>query len=612
MLVGRALTLTTESVSTSSPSRRFYPTARLTRAWGRISPLLGGHRSAIAVLAIAAAVSGLAEAGVLALVAHIATTMSGAGLTAAQVDLGPVNLDAPTSFMLGAAGALAVLRFGLQLLLAYLPARLAARVQGSLRRELFDSYSRTSWTVQAQEREGHVVELVGAQVSRAGMAVLQLANGIAAGLAFAILLAAAVLVSLPVALVVTVTAAVLFAALRPLSRRVRRHSAASSAAALDQARGVAEAVRLAEETQVFGTGGAQRAKVRGLVARLEDCYRRTRALSRTTPAVYQSAVIFLVVGGLALLYAIGTTRFAALGAVVLMLVRASAYGQQLQTAYQALGEALPYVDRVRAAIDRYNASVPVSGSQPIPVVRTIAFHQVSYSYRAGEPVLSGLNFEVNAGEAIGVVGPTGAGKSTLVQLLLRLRIPSEGSYLVNGIRSEELSLDDWHRKVAYVPQQPAVLDASVADNIRFMRARIDDAALERAARLAHIHAEIETWAKGYETVIGQRADAVSGGQRQRLCLARALAGEPELLVLDEPTSALDLHSERLVQQSLDELRGQLTLFVVAHRLSTLGLCDRVMVIREGRLEAFEPAAALYESNSFYRQAVDLAGTSARK
>jgi ABC-type multidrug transport system fused ATPase/permease subunit len=294
-----------------------------------------------------------------------------------------------------------------------------------------------------------------------------------------------------------------------------------------------------------------------------------------------------------------------------MLVRASAYGQQLQTAYQGLGEALPYVDRVRKAVDRYEASAPAPGSRKLSEVRTLAFRDVSFSYRAGVPVLSSLSFEVEAGEAVGVVGPTGAGKSTLVQLLLRLRVPTDGAYLVNGLRAEELYLDDWHRKVAYVPQEPALLQASAADNIRFLRDWLEDAAVERAARFAHIHDEIESWSEGYKTAIGQRADAVSGGQRQRLCLARALADRPEILVLDEPTSALDLHSERLVQQSLEELRGGLTLFVVAHRLSTLALCDRVMVIRDGRLEAFEATGKLYESNAFYRQAVDLTGAAER-
>jgi ABC-type multidrug transport system fused ATPase/permease subunit len=135
---------------------------------------------------------------------------------------------------------------------------------------------------------------------------------------------------------------------------------------------------------------------------------------------------------------------------------------------------------------------------------------------------------------------------------------------------------------------------------------VSDESVGRAARLANIHDDIASLSMRYDTIVGQRADAVSGGQRQRICLARALAGNPEVLILDEPTSSLDHLSERFIQESLEQLRGELTLFVVGHRLTTLSLCDRVMVVRGGQLEAFEPAARLYSSNVFYREAFDLA------
>ena len=194
----------------------------------------------------------------------------------------------------------------------------------------------------------------------------------------------------------------------------------------------------------------------------------------------------------------------------------------------------------------------------------------------------------------------------MLQLLLRLRAPSTGRFLVNDIDAPEVDDITWHETVAFLPQEPHLLNDTVAQNIRFFRGRISDEAIERAARIAHIHDDVVSWPAGYETVVGQRADAVSGGQRQRLCLARALAGSPELLLLDEPTSALDLRSEHLIQESLEELRGSLTLVVVAHRVSTLSLCDRVMVIREGRLESFGPADLVYDSNEFYRQSVQIA------
>ncbi|HEY4917352.1 MAG TPA: ABC transporter ATP-binding protein, partial [Solirubrobacteraceae bacterium] len=273
--------------------------------------------------------------------------------------------------------------------------------------------------------------------------------------------------------------------------------------------------------------------------------------------------------------------------------------------YQGLIQAMPFVERTQEAERRYRESRPREGTQPLPLVQTLAFDGVGYAYRPGRPVLSDIRFEVNGGEVLGVIGPSGAGKSTLVQLLLRLRVPDEGRYLVNGIAAQDIAQSDWHQRVAYVPQEPRLLHASVAENIRFFR-DLDDDAVEQAARLARIHDDIVSWSEGYDTIVGPRADAVSGGQQQRICLARALVARPEVLVLDEPTSALDPASEALIQESLIGLKQQLTLFIVAHRMSTLDICDRVMIIINGKLEAFDTIASLQQHNAYYRSASGIA------
>ena len=206
---------------------------------------------------------------------------------------------------------------------------------------------------------------------------------------------------------------------------------------------------------------------------------------------------------------------------------------------------------------------------------------------------------------MGIVGPTGAGKSTLVQIILGLREPSSGRYLIDGTPAQQFRHEDWRKAFTYLPQEPRLLHASVADNIRFFRDLSDDA-VEHAARLAGIHSDIVKWPKGYNTVVGPRADAVSGGQQQRICLARALASQPEVLVLDEPTSALDPHAEQLIRESLAALKHRLTLFVVAHRMSTLDTCERVMVIVDGRLQAFDTPSALLSDSAYYRSAFALA------
>ena len=186
-----------------------------------------------------------------------------------------------------------------------------------------------------------------------------------------------------------------------------------------------------------------------------------------------------------------------------------------------------------------------------------------------------------------------------------MRQPDTGVFHVNDDDVADLRRDEWQRRVAYVPQSPLLMWGTVADNIRYYRPELPMEDVERAARLASVHDEILTWPGGYDAIVGERAAAVSGGQRQRLCLARALVARPDVLILDEPTSALDVKSEMLIQEALLELKGNMIMFMVAHRLSTLSVCDRVMVVVDGRLQAFDTPQRLMETSPFYREAIQI-------
>lgn len=553
--------------------------------WHRLRPLMGGGVAPVVALTGVSVAAGLAEAGVLAVVAQIAAAMV-LGESSLQSDLGPVSWDISIGAALLAAFGLAVVRLALSLCLAWLPARVSADVQAHLRRDLFDAYTEASWTAQSREREGYLQELMTNQITQATNAVLNVATVLSAGAIFLALTVSSFVISVPIALFVLLSAALVFVALRPLNRWGRDAARRLSEANVEHAADVSEWVRLGEESHVFGIGAASRDRVDTQIEASRNAYFHYQLTSRAGVASYQSAIVLLIVAGLAVLYAVDPDNLAALGAAVLILVRAGFYGQQVQGSYHSLLQMMPYLDRLEAAIADYRSSVEGTGDEPLPEIRSVALDRVGYAYRNGRPVLQSVELQVEAGQAVGVIGPSGAGKSTLVQLLLRLRTPSQGAYLVNGSDAARFVASDWHRRVSYVPQEPKVFQGSVADNIRFFR-DLDDDAVERAARAAHIHDAIVAMPDGYSTVIGQRADAVSGGQRQRICLARALAGNPDLLVLDEPTSALDPASEAAVMASLAELRGKVTLVVVAHRPALLGICDHVVTLRDGEVIPLE-------------------------
>jgi ATP-binding cassette, subfamily B, bacterial len=579
-------------------------------SWTRLRPLLGDRRSSIVILVVASVLCGITESGILAILAQSAVALVDRA-SRVHVALGPLDTDAPFGTLFVLAILLAVGRVGLQGVVSVVPARIVADLQARMRQELFAGFTRSSWAEQARDREGLLQELLTNQMAQASNAAVQ-ATQVVVGLAAIIVLAiSALAMNALAALLVLGSAVGLFALLRPLSILGRRRAQAVSRAAVAFAGGVSEAVRVAEEAQVFGVGEAQRTQLDELIEGLRIPFFHTQILIRLVPGLYQSLIYLLVIFALIGLYATGAGHVASLGAVVLLLVRAGTYGQQVQTSYQWARQSVPYLDRIQAANERYAGATRPSGRRRLDAISELAFDHVSFSYEVDRPVLSDISFVVDAGDTVGIVGPTGAGKSTLVQILLGLREPSNGQYLVNRAPSHEFRRDEWNMKVSYLPQQPRLLHATVADNIRFFR-DIPAEAVERAARLAGIHKDVVKWPAGYDTVVGPRADAVSGGQQQRICLARALASQPDLLILDEPTSALDPQTELLIRESLAELKGQLTLFVVAHRMSTLDVCERVIVIVDGRLQAFDTVGRAHDRSEYYRASLigsgsDIAG-----
>lgn len=573
-------------------------------ARSQLNLLVGDRRALILTLSVCSICSGFTEAGILAIVAQVAAALV-LGSSHAHVSIGPVDTAASVSDLLAVAGGLGLIRLALQVPISFLPARIAADVQARLRRDLFYAFTSASWDMQSRDREGHLQEMMTSQVVQATQGAMQTGTLVTSFFSFIVLVASALALNVVGAAVVLTAAMLLFGVLRPLNVLGHRRARVLSQAQIEYAGAVGEAIRVTEETRVFGVAEAQRDRINRFVGAAHDAFFRTQLVARLTPNMYQSLMLLIIIGGLVALSAVSAGHVASLGAVVILLLRAGTYGQQLQSSYQLVRQALPFVERLQIAELGYAASAPITGDRSLSRIRTIAFENVSFGYKPDQPVLSDVSFQVEGGEAIGVVGPSGAGKSTLVQLLLQLRTPCDGVYLVNGMPAEEVAREDWHRLVAYLPQEPRLLHASVVDNIRYFR-DIDQDAVERAARLARIHDDVMGWSHGYDTIVGPRADAISGGQQQRICLARALAAEPGVLVLDEPTSALDPRSEALIQESLIALKGEVTLFIVAHRMSTLDMCDRVMVIVDGRLQAFDTIGLLQRDNAYYRSASTLA------
>ena len=225
--------------------------------------------------------------------------------------------------------------------------------------------------------------------------------------------------------------------------------------------------------------------------------------------------------------------------------------------------------------------------------------QVGFSYDPRTPVLSHLSFEAQPGELVAFVGPTGAGKTTVINLLHRFYDPVEGRITVDGHDLKEVTVDSWYRQVALVPQETILFGGTILDNIRYGNPEASEAAVQEASKAAHAHEFISAFPDKYATVVGEKGINLSGGQRQRIAIARAILKNPRLLLLDEATSSLDTESERLVQEALERLMQGRTTFVVAHRLSTIQRADRILVLDKGRVVEQGTHAQLLERKGLY-------------
>ena len=457
------------------------------------------------------------------------------------------------------------------------------------------------WPFLSSQKVGHLDQMLTTEVSNSSAILLYLGNAVLVLVNLIVYSFLVFNISPPIAMLTVSFGTIIFFVFTPLMQMARRTSEKMVQVNKELAHYANEHIIGAKILKAMRLEGP--IVVRGdlFAEKMRKLYLWMFLLKNGTAGLLQLVGVFFVLGLFVFLYKTSTFQFAQFAVVIYALNKVFSNIQFAQSSAHSISMQIPYLKSLFSHIDeaRKNAEIE-TGDEDFSFEHTLAFQGVHFAYPGKGQTLTSVSFTVKKGEMVGLIGPSGAGKTTVVDLLLRLVNPQEGTILLDGKDSQSISLTKWREHIGYVSQEIFLLNDTIENNIRFYATQMTFEGVIEAAKLANIYDFILTLPNKFQTMVGERGVLLSGGQRQRVVLARVLAQKREILVLDEATSALDNESEIAIQKAIEELRGKMTVLVIAHRLSTVKASDTLIVLEEGKVvESGTPEKLLTNKDSYF-------------
>ena len=542
-----------------------------------IGQIVGPFKSRMAIFGVCTFGVGLLEAFFLVVVTRTGLAIAD-GVSTVGVTRG---VEATIGEAILICAGILVIRLFLHFLMIRVQAGLTYRITSTFRKRLGLAYLNTSWAVQVRQPAGTLQQLVVQFPSNIASLVFQLSNALSGALSLLALLGIAFVVSGISTLIVLGALVVLGFLLSPLRRAVQRRSKKSMESQVAFANNIAEISELNLEINALGVTEQAAERLEEVIGNEAAAMHKVGITSGMISPLYMTFAYGAILLALVALNSITVDDINQVGAVMLIMLRSLSYGQQTQQGAVAISQFAPFAERLIRQQQEFDSDRRPQGTTPVSAVDTLELRDVAFSYPDRPPVLAGVNVTIRHGEVIGVVGHSGSGKTTLIQLVMGLHVAQQGAVLVNGIPRADVHPDSWSRLVTYVPQDTKLLAGTIDDNVKFLRDHVSDADVDQALVAANLLLPADRFPEGKRTDLGVAGRQFSGGQKQRLAIARALATHPSVLVLDEPTSSLDVESENVIVETMNRLKGSVTTIVVTHRESTLRACDRILLVDQG-------------------------------
>lgn len=497
--------------------------------------------------------------------------------------------------------ALFFVKTGVSFITTYLLAKINANYERNTRSVLFKVTLQAGWPYLSQQKIGHLEQILTTDVTNSSILLSYVSSTILIITNLVVYTGVAVNISPAVAALTVAAGVLIFLVFKPLFYRNKQASAKVEEVYKHLAHHVNEHVLGMKTIKAMAMEEPVKRQADGYFDRVKNLNVHIIFIRNITNALLQPIGLIFVIAIFSFFYKLTAFNFASFAVIVYAINKLFAYVQLAQSQLHAISSMTPYVE----SIERYRHATQMakeseSGTEAFSFERTLAFENVSFGYITKREIVSDLNLIIKKGEVVGIIGPSGAGKTTVVDLLLRLLQPLSGFITLDNKDINAIKLSDWRRHIGYVSQDMFLLNDTIENNIKFYDTSISDETMAASTAMANILDFIKQQPSGFRTVIGERGVLISGGEKQRIILARILARRPDILILDEATSALDNESEMLIQKAIEKLKGITTVIVIAHRLSTVRTADTLVALENGTIrERGRPDELLRDKNSYF-------------